>query len=65
MSRSAPSKYLPQTLQNVIQAIREGMFGERQILMSLVSTITNSNDWYLIGADFESYIKCQEQVIHM
>ncbi len=59
MSRSAPEKYLPATLQNVIQSIREGKFGEREVLMSLVSTITNSNDWYLIGADFDSYIKCQ------
>lgn len=59
MSRSAPEKYLPETLQNVIQSIREGKFGEREVLMSLISTITNSNDWYLIGADFDSYIKCQ------
>jgi glucan phosphorylase len=59
MSITAPDKYLPPSLQKVIQAIREGKFGERVYLMSLISTITNNNDKYLIGADFESYIKCQ------
>lgn len=60
MSVTAPEKYLPQSLQKVIQSIREGQFGERTYLMSLVSTITNNNDWYLLGADFESYIQCQK-----
>ena len=62
MSMTAPEKYLPASLQSVIQAIREGTFGEREILMSLISTIMNNNDWYLIGADFESYIACQQKV---
>ena len=30
--------------------------------MELVATFTNNNDWYLIGADFDSYIKCQTEV---
>ena len=33
--------------------------------MSLISTITNNNDWYLITADFEEYIKMQEHVIFL
>ena len=52
MSISAPEEYFPKSLQRVFQAIREGKFGEREVLMSLISTITNNNDWYLIGADF-------------
>lgn len=52
MKIQAPEKYIPLSLQKVIQAIREGKFGERDILMSLVSTITNNNDQYLVGADF-------------
>lgn len=62
MSVLAPEKYIPPSLQKVIQAIREGKFGERDILMSLISTITNNNDTYLVGADFESYISIQEKV---
>ena len=31
--------------------------------MKVISTISNNNDWYLITADFEEYIKMQEQVI--
>jgi len=27
--------------------------------MSLVGTIQNNNDWYLVTADFEAYIKAQ------
>ncbi len=30
--------------------------------MSLVSTITNNNDWYLISADFKAYIEEQKAV---
>ena len=63
ISITAPEKYLPASLQKVIQSIREGKFSERNLLMDLVSTFTNNNDWYLIGADFESYIKCQNEVL--
>ena len=62
MSRIAPETYFPKSLQRVIQSIREGRFGEREVLMSLISTISNNNDWYLVGADFESYVECQNKV---
>lgn len=62
MSISAPENYIPSSLQKVIQTIREGKFGERDVLMSLISTITNNNDVYLVGADFESYIEIQSKV---
>ena len=65
MSISPPEKYIPPALQRVIQAIREGKFGERDVLMSLLSTITNNNDHYLIGADFESYVDTQAKVLHI
>lgn len=31
--------------------------------MNVISTISNNNDWYLISADFDAYIKMQEQVV--
>jgi hypothetical protein len=52
MTATEPEKYLPKSLQLVFQAIREGKFGEREILLGLTATISNRNDWYLVGADF-------------
>lgn len=63
MSSSSPQDYVPAELKKVIQAIRSGTFGEKDLLMGLVGTILNNNDWYLITADFVSYLKAQEQVI--
>jgi starch phosphorylase len=65
MSTTSPEKYIPPQLQKVFQVIREGMFGERETLMKVISTISNNNDWYLISADFEEYIKMQEHVKNM
>lgn len=62
MSKSSPEEYLSANLKRVIQVIRSGMFGEKDLLMSLISTITNNNDWYLLSADFESYIQAQDLV---
>jgi len=30
--------------------------------MGLIGTITNNNDWYLVTADFQSYIQSQKEV---
>ena len=62
MSTTGPEEYLPAELKKAIQAIRSGMFGEKDLLMGLVGTITNNNDWYLVSADFQAYIKEQEHV---
>lgn len=62
MSTSSPDKYIPPQLQQVFQVIREGMFGERETLMKVISTISNNNDWYLLSADFPAYIEEQEKV---
>ena len=59
MSHSSPEKYIPPQLQKVFQVIREGMFGDRETLMKVISTISNNNDWYLLSADFVSYIEMQ------
>lgn len=62
MSTISPEEYIPSELKKVIQAIRSGMFGERELLMQLVSTITNNNDVYLVTADFKAYIAAQKVV---
>ena len=56
MSTSSPEDYAPPQLKKAIQAIRVGTFGEKDLLMGLIGTIMNNNDWYLVSADFVSYI---------
>lgn len=59
MSNTSPEEYIPPQLKKVVQAIRAGTFGQKDLLMSLVGTIYNNNDWYLISFDFVEYIKTQ------
>lgn len=47
----------------MVLMMTEGMFGERDTLMKVISTISNNNDWYLLSADFPAYIEEQEKVI--
>lgn len=62
MSTVGPEEYIPTELKKVIQSIRAGTFGEKELLMQLVGTITNNNDTYLVSADFQSYIAAQKVV---
>jgi glucan phosphorylase len=62
MSSTSPEEYIPPQLKRVIQAIRAGTFGEKNLLMSLVGTIMNNNDWYLVSSDFIAYIEAQDKV---
>lgn len=62
MSTTSPEDYTPPPLKRVIQAIRQGIFGEKDLLLKLLSTILNNNDWYLLTADFQSYIEAQQDV---
>jgi starch phosphorylase len=62
MSTTSPEYYVPAPLKKVIQAIRDGTFGQKDILMKLLATILNNNDWYLLTADFEAYIVAQKEV---
>ena len=62
MYKVSPEDYIPPELKKVIQSIRAGTFGERDLLMNLISTITNNNDTYLVSADFQAYIAAQKVV---
>jgi len=62
MAKSSPEDYIPASLKKAIQAIRLGTFGDKELLMGLVGTITNNNDWYLVSGDFDAYIKAQDEV---
>lgn len=58
----SPEDYVPPELKKAIQTIRSGTFGDKELLMSLISTINNNNDWYLVSADFQAYIAAQKKV---
>ncbi|KXS16015.1 glycosyltransferase family 35 protein [Gonapodya prolifera JEL478] len=49
-------------LRVVIDLIDQGVFGDPRIFEPLVSTLTVGGDYYIISADFESYITAQDVV---
>jgi hypothetical protein len=49
-------------LQGVIAAIERGTFGDAKIFQPLISTLTVGKDFYLISADFASYIEANKLV---
>ncbi|KAG0071763.1 Non-essential glycogen phosphorylase [Linnemannia elongata] len=49
-------------LQGVISAIEKGTFEDPKIFQPLISTLTVGKDFYLISADFASYITANQQV---
>ena len=51
---------LDANLQEVVDAIDGGMFGDSNIFQSLIQSLRV--DWYLIGDDFESYLDAQKLV---
>lgn len=62
MSTMSTEDYVPPEMKKVIHAIRNNHFGERELLLGLISTITNYNDHYLVNADFQAYIAAQKVV---
>ncbi|KAI9695950.1 MAG: Non-essential glycogen phosphorylase [Bogoriella megaspora] len=53
---------LPESLQKVFEAIRNGMFGDADQFSALVNGIVDHGDYYLVSDDFESYIKTHEMI---
>jgi len=61
--RSEESKdYFGPRLNEVIEAISSDLFGYRYELEGLLDTIRNKNDFYILGADFDSYCQAQQKV---
>ncbi|KAH3679193.1 hypothetical protein WICMUC_001205 [Wickerhamomyces mucosus] len=53
---------LPESLEEVISAIEANKFGDGNEFRQLVESIKYHGDHYLVGDDFESYLKAQELV---
>lgn len=58
--RAAPA-HCPE-LQGVIADLSAGKFGPLDDVGPILSTLEYGNDWYLVGHDFPSYLKAQEDV---
>lgn len=49
-------------LQTVIESIQAGDYGDPASFNPLIDTLTYGGDYYLISEDFDSYLKCQDEV---
>jgi len=46
----------------VLESIENGQYGSVDILRPLINTLRHGNDYYLLGADFASYLEAQAYV---
>lgn len=53
---------IPETLKRVFNAIESGTFGEPGQYHSLVESITNHGDYYLVTDDFDLFLSCQDRL---
>lgn len=51
--------YFGPRLSEVCDAVSSDLFGYKYDLDGLLDTIRNKNDYYILGADFESYCEAQ------
>ncbi|RAO66085.1 uncharacterized protein BHQ10_002097 [Talaromyces amestolkiae] len=53
---------LDEDLAKVFESIRSGTFGDAKAFESLIASIADHGDYYLVSDDFKSYIQTQELV---
>jgi starch phosphorylase len=53
---------LDEDLAKVFESIRSGTFGDPKAFESLIASITDHGDHYLVSDDFTSYIQTQDLV---
>jgi starch phosphorylase len=49
-------------LEAVLASLEKGTFASTKILAPLLDTLTTGGDYYLISADFRSYLEAQDRV---
>merc|ERR1712072_1294843 len=49
-------------LRQVLNAIKRGMFGDPSLFWSLIDGLQPQRDYYLLEADFDSYLQAHAQV---
>lgn len=53
---------IPERLQKVFNAIQQGQFGNADEFRSLIDSITNHGDHYLVSDDFDYFLEAHEKV---
>lgn len=58
---SGEKKIVGKKLQKVFDAIYSGMFGDVSIIHPIIDSYVDGKDYYLVTADFNSYVKAQNK----
>ncbi|OVF09589.1 putative alpha-1,4 glucan phosphorylase [Clavispora lusitaniae] len=53
---------VPERLQKVFSAIESGLFGDPNQYKPLIDSIVKHGDYYLVTADFDMFLDCQEHL---
>ena len=61
MRNTQYNDYFCPELKDVFNEIRSGILGDPHEFDELLNTITNNNDFYLVGTDFGHYRETQER----
>ena len=56
------SKYVSPKVREIIEFILSGAFGDVDFIKDYLQCLLHGNDYYIISADFEDYIKAQEKI---
>ena len=59
---SGEKKVVGKRLQKVFDSIYSGMFGDVSIIHPIIDSYVDGKDYYLVTADFNSYVKAQNKV---
>lgn len=59
---SGETKFVGKRLQRVFDAIVTGTFGDASIVYPTINALADGKDYYLLTADFNSYVKAQNKV---
>lgn len=59
---SGEKKMVGKRLQRVFDSIFSGMFGDVSIVHPIIQSLQDGKDFYLVTADFNSYVKAQNRV---
>ncbi|KAF2297757.1 hypothetical protein GH714_002594 [Hevea brasiliensis] len=59
LREKGPALKVPLQFARVVRMVRNGYFGFEDYFKSLCDSVEVSNDFYLLGSDFESYLEAQ------
>ena len=56
MRNTSYEEYFPLELREIFDDMNKGVLGDPNQFKDLLNTITNKNDYYLVGTDFKDYV---------